>query len=210
MEAVASHTRIVLADDHDAVRGLLKRVLEQRGYAIVGEAGRALETILVCERTTPAVVVLDLLMPELCGAEVIRRLRVRIPLSRVVVFSGAVDDNALGDAVLARPHGFVKKSDPLNLLFSALQVVEAGGRFFSPSIDRLLDYNPSPQVHNLSSREVEVLHLIAQGKTNKEIGQSLGISTKTVDNHRTRLMRKLNLHNAVQVARYAIQLGLAS
>jgi DNA-binding NarL/FixJ family response regulator len=165
---------------------------------------------LVCERTTPAVVVLDLLMPDLGGAEIIKRLRVRIPLSRVLVFSGAIDDSVLGPAVLARPHGFVKKSDPLSVLFSALKVVQSGGRFFSPSIDRLLDYNPSPEPHNLSSREVEVLHLIAQGKTNKEIGQTLGISTKTVDNHRTRLMRKLNLHNGAQVARYAIQLGLVS
>lgn len=210
MDAVVSHARVVLADDHDAVRGLLKEVLERQGYAIVGEAGGGLETVLVCERTTPALVVLDLLMPELGGAEIIKRLRVRIPFSRVVVFSGAVDDNVLGQAVLARPHGFVKKSDPLSLLFSALKVVQSGGRFFSPSIDRLLDYNPSPEVHNLSSREVEVLHLIAQGKTNKEIGQTLGISTKTVDNHRTRLMRKLNLHNAAQVARYAIQLGLVN
>jgi DNA-binding NarL/FixJ family response regulator len=132
---------------------VLKKVLEQQGYAIVGEASGGLETVLVCERTTPAVVVLDLLMPELGGAEIIKRLRVRIPLSRVLVFSGAVDDSVLGPAVLAWPHGFVKKSDPLSVLFSALKVVQSGGRFFSPSIDRLLDYNPSPELFSTNNND---------------------------------------------------------
>lgn len=119
MHAIASHARLVLADDHEAIRSLLRSVLQTQGYEVVGEAGGGLETILVCQRTTPAVVVLDLLMPGLSGPEIIRRLRSKIPVSRVVVFTGAVDDLSLGQAVLARPHGFVKKSDPLNYLFSA-------------------------------------------------------------------------------------------
>jgi DNA-binding NarL/FixJ family response regulator len=205
----AMNYRVVLVDDHAAIRDLLRKLFEtQHEFNVVGEAENGIDALRVCRKVMPSLVIIDLLLPHLSGAEVIRRLRSDLPKTRVVVFSAAVDEFDIIQVVESRPHGFVRKAEPLSFLLTALRTVSAGGRFFSPAVDRFLDQSIVEQQSRLSDRETEVLQLIAEGKTNKDIAQRLGVAVKTVDKHRTRLMEKLNAHNVAALTRYAIKTGL--
>jgi DNA-binding NarL/FixJ family response regulator len=201
--------RVVLVDDHTAIRDLMRKVFAaQNEFDVVGEADNGIDALRICRKTLPSLVLLDLFLPDLCGAEVARRIRSDFPQTRVVVFSAAVDEVDIRHLVECRPHGFVRKTDSLSILLTALRTVSAGGRFFSPSIDRFLDCPIAEQHSKLSDREIDVLQLVAEGKTNKDIAERLGVSVKTVDKHRTRVMEKLNLHNVAALTRYAIKTGL--
>jgi len=200
--------RVVLVDDHVAIRDLLRLVLDaQNDFEVIGEAGTGAEGLRVCRRAHPNLAIIDLILPELSGIEVISRLRKECPNTRVVVFSGVVDEEELANMLATHPHGFVRKLDPLADLLNALRTVKSGGRFYSSALDRLLDY-PMERTASLTSREVEVLQLVAEGRTNKVIAMTLGVATKTIDNHRTNLMQKLNLHNVAALTRYAIKAHL--
>lgn len=201
--------RVVLVDDHAAIRDLLKRALaDHNEFEVVGEAENGIDALRICRKALPRLVLIDLLIPQLSGAQVIRRLRSDLPQMRVVVFSAAVDDVDIRQMVQSRPHGFVRKTEPLAILLTALRTVSAGGRFFSASIDRFLDCPIAEQHSQLSDREIEILQLVAEGQTNKDIAQKVGIAVKTVDKHRTRVMEKLDLHNVAALTRYAIKTGL--
>jgi DNA-binding NarL/FixJ family response regulator len=203
--------RIVLIEVHEAVRDLLCRYLERFAeYEVVGQAGTGLEAIRLCERTSPHLAILDLLLPELCGHEVISRVREKLPETRIVVFTGASDPSVLANMLRAGPHGFVHKLEPLEFLLFALRIVSAGGRFFSPQLKKYIDHLEAEPAQPLSAREIEVMQSIAEGKSSKEIGSLLGVSTKTVDNHRVRLMRKLGVHNAASLTLAAVQMGVVS
>jgi DNA-binding NarL/FixJ family response regulator len=201
--------KIVIVDDHDAVRELLCRYLERLPeYEVVGQAGTGLDAIRVFKKTSPNVAVIDLLLPQLCGQEVILRVRREFPEMRVVVFTGASDATVLANALRSKPDGIVHKSERLEILLVALRTVSIGGRFYSPKLNKSLDRTELGSAQALSAREIEVMQSIAEGKSNKEIGRLLGVATKTVNNHRSRLMQKLDVHNAASLTLAAVQMGI--
>jgi DNA-binding NarL/FixJ family response regulator len=208
-ESWAIGKRVVIVDPYEASRELLCRYLEDStAYEVVGEAGTGLEAMRLLKKTPANVVVIDPILPERCGPEVISRLRKEIPGLRIVVFTGAADKNVLASALRSNPDAIVHKSEPLEILLSALRTAGVGGRFFSPKTTHFVGSSELPPKQTLSTREIEVLQSIAEGKSNKEIGRLLGVATKTVDNHRTRLMQKLGVHNAASLTLAAVQMGI--
>jgi two-component system response regulator NreC len=130
------------------------------------------------------------------------------PEIRIVVFTRASDKSVLARALRSEPDGIVHKSEPLEMLLFALRTVSVGGRFFSPKLNQHLDHSELESTQTLSAREIEVMQSIAEGKSNKEIGGLLGVATKTVDNHRSRLMQKLGVHNAASLTLVAVRMGI--
>ena len=202
--------RIVIVDDHDAVRELLCRYLERLPeYEVVGEARTGLEAIRVFKQTSPHLAIIELLLPQLCGREVILRVRREFPEIRIVVFTRRSDTGVLASVLRSQPDGIVHQSEPLEMLLFALRTVSAGGRYFSPKLNQSVDHLAwGPTQKTLSARETEVIQSIAEGKSNKEISGLLGVATKTVDNHRSRLMQKLGVHNSASLTLVAIRMGL--
>jgi DNA-binding NarL/FixJ family response regulator len=200
---------VLLIDDQEAVRELLYRYLERFSeYEVVGQAGSGLAATALFRKLAPHLMIVDLLLPELCGHEVILRVRKELPETRVVVFTGVSDPSVLANALRCEPDGLVHKSEPLELLLAALRIVSAGGRFFSPKLNQYMNHLEFGAPQALSAREIEVMQSIAEGKCNKEIGRLLGVATKTVDNHRARLMQKLGVHNAASLTLVAVQMGI--
>ena len=206
---MAIKRRIVIVDDHDAVRELLCHYLEcLPDYEVVGVAGTGLEAIQVFKKTSPHLAVIDLLLPQLCGHEVILRVRKEFPEIRIVVFTRTSDASVLASALRSEPDGIVHKTEGLEIMLAALRTVSVGGRFFSPKLNKSVDRPGLRSAQAMSAREIEVLQSIAEGKSNKEIGTLLGVATKTVDNHRSRLMQKLGVHNAAALTLVAVQMGI--
>src|SRR5258708_39300711 len=202
-------TSVLLIDDQEAVRELLCRYLERfPEYKVVGQTGSGLAATALFRKTSPHLVIVDLLLPELCGHEVIMRIRKELPETRIVVFTGASDTSVLANALRCEPDGMVHKSEPLELLLAALRTVSAGGRFFSPKLNQYISHFEPGAAQALSAREMEVMQSIAEGKCSKEIGRLLGVATKTVVNHRARLMHKLRVHNAASLTLVAVQMGI--
>lgn len=205
----AMKKRIVIVDHHVAVRELLCRYLERLPeYEVVGQAGTGLEAIRLMKMTFINVLIIELVLPELCGQEVISRVRREVPGIQIVVFTGASDTTMLANALRSEPDGFVHKSEPLEILLFALRIASVGGRFFSPRVNHLVAHSEFGATQALSAREIEVMQSIAEGKSNKEIGRLLGVATKTVDNHRAHLMHKLGVHNAASLTLIAVQMGI--
>jgi DNA-binding NarL/FixJ family response regulator len=203
--------RIVIVDHHVAVRELLCHYLERSPeYEVVGQAGTGLEAIRLLKTTFANVLLIELVLPELCGREVISRVRREIPGIQIVVFTGASDTSMLAKALRFEPNGFVHKSEPLEILLFAVRTASVGGRFFSPKVNHLIAQSEFGAAQALSAREIEVMQSIAEGKSNKEIGRLLGVATKTVDNHRAHLMQKLGVHNAASLTRTAVQMGIVA
>ena len=209
--------RVVLADDHCVVRDLFKFQLgrlEPRRFEVAGEATTGQDAINVCLKTRPDLVVLDLMMPGLNGVEVMRRLRPDMPDLRVLFFSGSTREGLISEAFAHGAAGFVGKLRPWQTVLEALTLVAQGGKYYDPSVAHLTDTR-TRELNNegferLTAREREVAQLIAEGGSTKEIAARLGVSAKTIDKHRTRMMEKLHLHDAVAVTRYAIRAGMVS
>src|SRR5260370_14739978 len=201
--------RIVIVDYHVAVRDLLCHYLERSPeYEVVGQAGTGLEAIRLLKTTFTNVLLIELVLPELCGPEVISRVRKEIPGIRIVVFTGASDTSMLANALRSEPNGFVHKSEPLEILLFALRNASVGGRFFSPKVNHLVAHPEFGAAQALSAREIEVMQSVAEGKSNKEIGRLLAVSTKTVANHNAHLMQKLLVHNPSSLTLVAVQMGI--
>jgi len=201
--------KIVIVDHHQSVRELLGYYLEHSpNYEVVGQAATGLEAVRMLKTTSPNVLIIDLVLPELCGQEVMARARREIPGIQIVVFTGAEDTGMLASALRSEPNGIVHKSEPLKFLLFALRTASVGGRYFSPKVSQLAAHLRFGVAQALSAREIEVMQSIAEGKSNKEIGQLLGVATKTVDSHRARLMQKLGIHNAASLTRLAVQMGI--
>ena len=202
--------RIVIADDHASIRQMLAIVFRREGeYEIVGEAGNGLEALEICRDLRPDVLILDVLLPELCGMEVIKRLREEKLPVRVLFYSGLIDRQRLARALKCRPHGMVQKEDTLTVLRDAVRLVANGGCYFTPFAMELLteiQEEVDEELH-LTHREMEVLQMIAESYSSKQIATRLGVAPKTVENHRQRLMEKLHLHDIAALTRYAIQHG---
>lgn len=212
--------RVVLADDHLIVRQGLRALLEAPGgFEIVAEASDGAEALEAVERTTPDAVLLDLSMPGLNGLEALRRIKEMRRPPKVLVLSMHATNEYVRAALRAGADGYLVKGSGIGDLSAALRSVLEGEQFLSQQVERaaLLDLLDGPKqtddldpLAGLTPREREVLQLIAEGHSNKSIAQKLELSVKTVDGHRTRVMNKLDLHEATALTRFAIRHGLVS
>jgi DNA-binding NarL/FixJ family response regulator len=205
--------RIVLADDHSVVRQGFRRILEaQSDMEIVGEASNGREALEQAALLTPDVVVMDVAMPELNGIEATRRMKEATPHSRVLALSMHKDSVYVREILRAGARGYLLKDAVDEDLIAAVRAVSRGEGYLSPGVaDAVLtDYRQhvTDPIDLLTTREREVLQLIAEGKTNKEIATLLNLSVYTVDAHRGRIMEKLNLHSTGELVRFAIRKGL--
>jgi two-component system response regulator NreC len=204
---------ILLADDHAVVRQGFKMILAaQPDMEIVGEAGNGREALDLAGQLQPDVIVMDVAMPELNGIEATRRVADLSPRSRVLALSMHKDSVYVREILRAGARGYLLKDSIASDLLAAVRAVARGEGYLSPGVsDAVLnDYrrHVTDPIDLLSSREREVLQMIAEGKTNKEIATVLNLSVYTVDAHRGRIMEKLNLHSVTDLVRFAVRCGL--
>jgi DNA-binding NarL/FixJ family response regulator len=207
---------VLVADDHGIVREGLRRLLESEAdLKVAGEARDGREVLEQVEKHRPEVVVLDITMPRLGGLETLERLRSKHPNTKVILLSVHGDPPFIQSAIALGADGYVLKNGRAAEIVTAIREVMNGGSYFSPVVAReIVDQLRSPKQPStepfslLSGREREVLHLIADGLSAKEIAVDLSISTKTVEAHRTSLMRKLGVRKATELVRYALRHGL--
>ncbi|HTT62542.1 MAG TPA: response regulator transcription factor [Bryobacteraceae bacterium] len=205
--------RILLADDHAVVRQGFKMILAaQPDMEIIGEAGNGREALDLAGQLQPDVIVMDVAMPELNGIEATRRVADLSPRSRVLALSMHKDSVYVREILRAGARGYLLKDSIASDLLAAVRAVARGEGYLSPGVsDAVLnDYrrHVTDPIDLLTSREREVLQMIAEGKTNKEIATVLNLSVYTVDAHRGRIMEKLNLHSATDLVRFAVRCGL--
>jgi two-component system response regulator NreC len=204
--------RIVIADDHLIVREGLRVLLEQAGFELVGEALDGMTALRLCGELQPDVAVLDLGMPLLNGADCAREIRRVSPKTATIVLTMYDDDRYLTETIRAGAMGYVLKSAPADELLEAIDVVLSGdvyvlGETLTREALRDTLERKSPN-DLLTTRERQVLNLVVAGRATKEIASDLGISIKTAESHRVRIMKKLNTHNTAGLVRYAIRVGL--
>jgi two-component system response regulator NreC len=204
--------RVLLADDHEIVRQGLRVLLEREGFQIVGEASNGHEALKLCEANHPEVAVLDVSMPMLNGVDAAREIIKSNPRTRVVLLTMHTEDHLILESLRAGVTGYVLKTKAAGELVQALRAVCRGEMFLTQSISRTIVQaflQNAPVLGNpISDRERQVLQLVAEGKTTKEIASLLGISVKTAESHRSNLMDKLNIHDTAGLVRYAIRIGL--
>ena len=210
--------RIVLADDHVMFRQGLKRILEGRSdLEVVGEVNCGLELLKLLERLVPDLIILDISMPNLRGLEAIHEIKMSHPEVRILVLTMHKDQEYLHQAITAGAEGYLLKEDADAELFSAIDRVRRGRIYVSPKLSEGVtedwvkmsrgDHKPSFEPEKLTTREREVVKLIAEGKSSKEVGDLLFISVRTVEHHRANIMEKLNLKNTADLVKYAVQKG---
>lgn len=204
--------RILLVDDHEVVRVGLRTLIErQPGMEVVGEAGTVHEAILEAERLLPNVVVLDIRLPGGNGVEACRQIKTRYPQTRVIILTSFPDDEVLFDAIAAGADGYVLKKVGSNDLLQALQRVGRGENLLDPALTarvfaKMREVRQQERAHafaDLSPQEMQILALIAEGQTNREIGKALHLSEKTVRNYVSQILSKLGLSSRAQAAAYA-------
>jgi len=210
-----SDIRVLLADDHGIVRKGLRFLLErQPGVEVVGEASDGREAVKLAEELAPNVVIMDVAMPALNGIDATMQIMKTHPKTGVIMLSMHSDEAYLVRALSAGAKGYLLKESAEVDLLRAVQVVAQGRPFFSPQIAQTLleDYMRTLQQRGLedtyeilTDREREVLQLLAEGKSNKEVASILNLSVYTVETHRTNLMQKLNLHNTAEIVLYAVR-----
>ncbi len=206
--------RLVIIEDQTAIREMLAEILRMDpSFKLVGESGDGQSAYQLCVEVKPDVIVLDAKLPGLNGVDLLRRLNKVLTNLRVLVFSGHENPVLVREMLEAGAHGFVEKTAGLFEFKKGLETVANGGTYFGPSVAALLRNvvaNPGASSSSdfLTDREREILQLVAESYSTKEIAVKLGISVKTVDNHRTNLMRKLNLHDVASLTRYALEIGL--
>ena len=214
---MADKIRLLLVDDHDIVRaGLRMLFLAEPDMAIVGEVGSGAAALQAVQELHPDVVLMDVAMPGMSGIEATRRIKELHPDTAVLALTMYEDEQYFFQMLDAGASGYVPKRAAADELVSAIRVVSQGNVFLYPSVARLLvsDFLKRAEAEQpeseelLTPREREVLTFIAEGRTNRQIAEALVISVKTVDRHRENIMRKLNLHNRVELVKYAIEKGL--
>jgi DNA-binding NarL/FixJ family response regulator len=210
---------VLLAEDHMVVREGFRKMLElENDIEVVGEAEDGRQAVAMVKKLRPAVVLMDIAMPRLNGLEATRQVLKAVPATKVLMLSAHSDDAYIQDATDSGAVGFLLKQTSSHVVCEAIREVQKGNKFFSPSVaKRLHDRDrksldragkPKPRNARLTSREMEVLQLIAEGKANKETAAELGISMKTVEKHREKLMQKLDIHDTAGLTRYAISAGI--
>jgi DNA-binding NarL/FixJ family response regulator len=208
---------VLLVDDHTVVRQGLRALLKsEEDIQVIGEAENGRQAVTMAQKAPPDVVVMDVAMPLLNGLEATRQILRCVPSAKVLVLTSYGDDECVEQLMHAGAAGYLIKQTAANDLLKAIREVYRGNAFFSPSIaKRLRDHcreaftGPSNKKSGeLTSREAEVLHLIAEGFSNKQIAAELCISIKTVEKHRQQVMNKLNIHDVAGLTRYAITKGM--
>jgi two-component system response regulator NreC len=210
--------RILLADDHGIVRRGLKSLLEsQPGLEVVGEAADGLEALRLCSELSPDLLIVDISMPLMNGIEVASRAQKVEPAPAVIILSMHADESYIMRALGAGARGYLVKDATDEDLLPAVRAVAAGKPFFSPTVAAVLmeDYVRQLRARGLSDsyelltdREREVLQLLAEGRSNKEVASLLDVGLSTVETHRANLMQKLNLHNTAEIVLYAVRKGI--
>ena len=211
-------TKILIADDHTIFRQGLKMLLEQEDdMEVVGEAGNGLEALDLAKKLKPEVLLLDIAMPEMDGVQVAQKLKKILPEIKVIVLTTHAEDQFLFEFLKLGVSGYVLKDSASQELIYSIRKTKDGMAFIDPSISKkvmekfsqvtgvkkdFIDYG------KLSDREKEVLQVVAEGNSNKEVAEKLYISPKTVENHKANIMKKLNIHDRVGLTKYALRLGL--
>jgi DNA-binding NarL/FixJ family response regulator len=201
--------RVLIADDHAVLREGLRSFLElQDGIEIVGDAADGEEAVALAEQLRPAVVLMDLVMPNLDGVEAMRALRERVPDARVIILTSYIDDDRLLPAIRAGAAGYLLKNAEPQELARAIRTADAGEALIDPSVaarlvEQLAKDERRDEYESLTTREREVLELIGQGFSNKRIARELGVAEKTVKTHVTHVLGKLGVADRTQAALYA-------
>jgi DNA-binding NarL/FixJ family response regulator len=209
--------RILIADDHDLMRRGLKALLELRpGWTICGEANTGREAVLKAEELKPDIVILDITMPELNGVEAARRIMKASPNTEILVLSVHYSDQLIRDILDVGVRGYIVKSDSDRDLLVAVEALASHKPFFTPRATELIlsNFNKKAGAHSdvpewigdrLTSREREIVQLLSEGKSSKEVASVLSISVKTAETHRANIMRKLEIHSVSELVRYAVR-----
>ena len=209
--------RILLADDHELVRrGLFELLQKHEGWEVCGEASDGRVAVEMCQRLKPDVVIVDISMPHLNGLDATRQILQNDPHCKVIVLTISDSDHVIREALDAGARGFLLKSDAARDLVSAVEALQSRRLFFTPRVNDLVlagfldkghvfSRNEPPELPTLTAREREVTQLLAEGKSSKEVASLLNLSTKTVETHRSNIMRKLNLHSVRDLVVYAIK-----
>src|SRR6476646_348681 len=204
--------RAILADDHEMVRQGLRVLLEREGFEVVAEASDGREAMKLCETHSPEVAILDLAMPLLNGVDAAREIIKTNPRIKVILLTMHTEDHLILESLRAGVTGYVLKTKASGELVQSLRAVCRGEMFLTQSISRtivqaFLQKDDLPE-KPISDRERQVLQLVAEGKTTKEIAALLGISVKTEESHRSNLMEKLDIHDTAGLVRYAVRKGI--
>lgn len=217
---MSSRVRIMIADDHPLVRSGLRGLLERDGeFQVVAEAADGCEAIDLALLHKPDVILLDVGMPRLSGPDAAQSISQKLPATRIVMLSMHSDEAYVLRALKAGARGYLLKASPEADVLAAIRAVAAGNAYFSPSITKLLveEYVVEARRRGvqdsydlLSTREKEILQLLASGKNNRELGDLLYISVATVETHRNNIFQKLHLHNLAELILYAVRKGLIS
>jgi len=212
-----TNTTVLLVDDHTIVRQGLKALLSsEKNITIVGEAQTGREAVDLAAQLRPSVVIMDLAMPRLNGAEATRQILKAMPSAKIIVLSTYGDDEHVQQALAAGAAAYLLKQTAAEDVVDAIREVSKGNAYFSPAIAKRLreqtlqqpgDMPRTPDVE-LTQREAEVLQLIAEGYANKQIAAELNLSVKTVEKHRQQVMQKLNIHNIAGLVRHAAAKGI--
>lgn len=215
-----SAIRILLADDHGVVRRGLRLILERHeGFEVIGEAADGRQVVRLAEELMPNLVIMDIGMPQLNGIDAAAQIIHRNPRVGVIILSVHSDEGYIVRALSAGAKGYLLKDSAEEDLVQAVRIVAQGRPFFSPKITQTLLEDYVRQLRQkglqdsydlLTEREKEVLQLLAEGKSNKEVATILDLSVYTVETHRTNLMQKLNLHNTAEIVLYAVRKKIIS
>lgn len=211
MAMATATVRIVLADDHLVLRQALKALLERKGLQVVADEADGKAAVEAVQRTTPDVAVLDVAMPVLNGVEAAREIARLAPQCPVILLSGLDDARFVKEALKVGVRGFVQKSQGADDLIHAIDEVRSGRLYVSPGASQAIvdacATTDATEASHLTPRERQVLHLVGEGKSTKQIAEALHISVKTAEFHRGRLMKKLNVHDTANLVRFAIREG---
>jgi len=217
-ESVPDDLRVLIVDDHDLFRSGLRNLLEEQGVQVIGEAAAGQEAVQIVRELAPDVVVMDLNMPGMGGVEATRHISSIAPLTRVLMLTISDQDNDVIDAILAGACGYLLKDSSIQELMQGIRAASLGESLISPTIaakvlQRVRASTTQPAIEStiraeLSEREIEVLKLIANGKDNAMIAAELHISPKTVKNHISNILMKLQIDNRIQAAVYAVRSGI--
>lgn len=208
--------RILIADDHDIVReGVRAMAARREGWAVCGEASTGREAVAQAEALKPDIIVMDIGMPELNGLDATRRIKRVLPRCEILIFTANETEEIVRNVFRAGARAYLLKSEANRHLVPAIEAIGRGKTYFSSRVSELvfagyLKTEAAAADPTLTPRERETVQLIAEGKTNKDMADLLGISVKTVETHRAAIMRKLKLGSVADLVRYAIRNGIAS
>jgi two-component system, NarL family, response regulator NreC len=210
--------RIIITDDHRLIREGLRSLLESQGFQVVGEAEDGRSAVKLAKKLDPDAVIIDISMPGLNGIEATRQIHQEAPQVKVIVLSMRSDRRAVLAAFAAGASGYLLKEAAFEEMVVAINVALKGQTYLSPAIAHVVVRNSieywsasaEPMGRGISSREREILQLVAEGRSSKEMAESLYVSVKTIETHRKQIMNKLNLHSIAELTKYAVREGVTS